>query len=111
MKLLTNFLSTLPCKNCYCETVQTKLVGNKTVLANTVLMTCSVCGYVNELRTSNSLGNTTPRKLYDVNRRVVKAFSSMGKGQRSLETFCMVMNMKPMSHRSFFPHQSFAQRI
>lgn len=28
----------------------------------------------------------------------------MGKGHRALETFCMVMNMKPMNHRSYFSH-------
>lgn len=104
MRMLTHLLGCFPCKNCYCETTQAKLVDNKTVFANTVVMTCSVCGYVNELRTSTSLANNTQRKLYDVNRRVVKAFVSMGKGHRALETFCMVMNMKPMNHRSYFSH-------
>lgn len=44
MRMLTNFLGCFPCKNCYCETTQAKLVDNKTVFANTVVMTCSVCG-------------------------------------------------------------------
>lgn len=99
MRLMVNFLSALPCKNSYCENVQTKLVDNKTVLANTVLMTCSNSGYVNELRTSTRLGDTTPRKLYDVNRRVVKAFTSKGKGHRALETYFMAFE----SH-IFFSH-------
>lgn len=43
----------------------------------------------------------TPKKCYDVNRRAVKAFVSIGKGHRGSDMFCMALNMKPIHFRTF----------
>lgn len=43
----------------------------------------------------------TPKGCYDINRRKVKAFVSIGKGHRASEMFCMALNMKPINVRTF----------
>lgn len=68
---------------------------------------CQECDYKNNFETSNKTfeqENASSRLSYDVNRRVVQTFNSLGKGHRGLEPFSMSMNMKPMSCNAYYQH-------
>ncbi|KAG8318700.1 hypothetical protein J6590_107750, partial [Homalodisca vitripennis] len=51
----------------------------------------------------HSSANST-RAPYDINRRLVQAFTSLGKGHRGMEVFSMHLNVKPISCKAYDRH-------
>lgn len=105
-KKLESFIGSFPCKMCFSESskVITKCIKGFAVTLN---VKCDDCDYETSFCTSQSTNtNDTPRGSYDVNRRVVKAIASIGKGHRALDMFCMSLNMSPMNYRTFQKHIS-----
>lgn len=103
-KNLTNLLSIFPCKNCLQETLEVKL-NNLKGYAHTLSVRCTNCDFESACQTSEQMSKKeSTRGAFDVNRRVVNAFSSMGKGHRALELFSIGLNMKPLSFTSYAWH-------
>lgn len=101
---LVKFISNFPCKDCFCNTIEVTQPTPKGY-ANTFNIFCTNCGFESTFETSNPVSkHDSTRHPFDVNRRVVQAFSSMGKGHRALETFSMTMNMKPIQFESYNKH-------
>ncbi|KAJ4447487.1 hypothetical protein ANN_09494, partial [Periplaneta americana] len=71
-----------------------------------VIVKCYNCNTVlNEMYTSPKVGNTeSTRPPFDVNRRMVNAFVTMGKGHSAMEQHCMAMGMAGLSSPSFNSH-------
>ncbi|KAJ4430474.1 hypothetical protein ANN_22690 [Periplaneta americana] len=71
-----------------------------------VIVKCYNCNTVlNEMYTSPKVGNTeSTRPPFDVNRRMVNAFVTMGKGHSTMEQHCMAMGMAGLSSPSFNSH-------
>lgn len=75
--------------------------------ASNLQFSCKECGFQSKFNTSARLGipndgNTRP---FDINRRMVYAFSAMGKGLRGLDIFSMHINMKAIQSKSFNAHK------
>lgn len=101
---LIDLLSSFPCKECFHDNLDVKLDVTKG-FSHTLSILCSACGSKTFFQTSDRISTKeSKRPAFDVNRRAVKAFSSIGKGHRALEMFCIAMNMKPMQFRSYNKH-------
>ena len=59
-------------------------------------VTCSECGWMQQITTSKTTQKSTPgQKPYEINTRMVIGFREMGQGFASMETFCRCLNMPP----------------
>uniref|UniRef100_A0A1B6CRJ9 Mutator-like transposase domain-containing protein n=1 Tax=Clastoptera arizonana TaxID=38151 RepID=A0A1B6CRJ9_9HEMI len=104
MVILKKFLSGMPCKIC--------LKYNTDVSVSPVIgfsqkntITCNACFESYGFKSSAKLENVSATKQpYDVNRRIIQTFSSMGKGHMALETFSIGMNMPCISHLAYDKH-------
>lgn len=99
---LTKFLEELPCK--YCLDTNSEIVLSKKLgFAQEIAIHCHSCGQINSFETSQKLSNemTTTRPSYDVNRRIIKTFCSLGKGHMGLQTLSMGMNMPCINHSAY----------
>lgn len=69
--------------------------------ANNLQFSCKGCSYKSTFNTSARLGIPNDGKVrpFDINRRMVYAFSAMGKGLRGQDIFSMHMNMKAVQSK------------
>ena len=59
-------------------------------------VTCSECGWMQQITTSKTTHKSTPgQKPYEINTGMVIGFREMGQGFASMETFCRCLNMPP----------------
>lgn len=105
MNCLDDLVKNIPCVMC----------GNKTLLfdvsniqgyACRLTMKCSMCGCENSSAMSSSrvTSDISQRAPFDVNRRVVQSFSSLGKGRSAMEQFSGILNMNTLSRYSYNEH-------
>lgn len=102
LAVLTNFVKGLPCKFCFdinSEFLPTKQKG----FAQEISFHCLSCDQITSFETSRKIHDDTvkTRPPYDINRRMVKTFSSLGKGHTGLQTFCMGLNMPCINHSAY----------
>ena len=98
---LKSFLASLPCK--FCLDNNTEITSsNENGFAQQITVHCMSCDQTCSFDTSMRIAEKNAKKpAYDINRRMVKTFCSLGKGHMGLQTFCMGMNMSCISHSSF----------
>lgn len=102
---LTTYLEGLPCK--YCLNINSDIrISNPKGFAQEIFMHCNTCDQTYSFETSQKVTGETSktRPPYDVNRRIIKTFISLGKGYAGLETLSMGMNM-PCIHHSAYDKQ------
>lgn len=104
---LSKFLESLPCK--YCLDINPKITVSKIFgFAQQISVHCNSCNETNSFQTSQRINhndNKSKRKNpFDVNRRIVKTFASIGKGHMAIETFSMCMNMPCLQQSAFGKH-------
>ena len=59
-------------------------------------VTCSECGWMQQITTSKTTQKSTPgQKPYEMNTRMVIGFREMGQSFASMETFCRCLNKPP----------------
>jgi len=107
MTILSKFLENLPCK--YCLDINSRVtITNVFGFAQTISVHCNSCNQTNSFLTSQRIhhkNNESKRNNpFDVNRRIVKTFSSIGKGHMAMQTFSMCMNMPCLHHSAFDKH-------
>lgn len=103
---LISFLAQFPCTSCFNFALRVSQLEPKGY-AHFLKIECSNCGVVEIFNTSGQLGKShgnSTRPSFDVNRRMVQGFSSIGKGHRGMESFSMSMNMKPMTSKAYNGH-------
>lgn len=89
LKLVIETLACLKCFSCNLELTVQENVG----FCSNVSVECKNCAeQVTDLKSSNKISDSN---VFDVNRRMTKAFKSIGQGYASLEHFSMVMNIHP----------------
>lgn len=93
------------CGECGMDSVKAELT-EPSGFAFKVIVKCYNCSTVlNEIYTSPKVGNTeSTRPPFDVNRRMVNTFVTMGKGHSAMEQHCMAMGMAGLSSPSFNSH-------
>ncbi|KAJ4446482.1 hypothetical protein ANN_13178 [Periplaneta americana] len=93
------------CDECGMDSAKAELT-EPSGFAFKVIVKCYNCNTVlNEMYTSPKVGNTeSTRPPFDVNRRMVNAFVTMGKGHSAMEQHCMAMGMAGLSSPSFNSH-------
>lgn len=93
------------CGECGMDSVKAEL-SEPSGFAFKVIVKCYNCSTVlNEIYTSPKVGNTeSTRPPFDVNRRMVNTFVTMGKGHSAMEQHCMAMGMAGLSSPSFNSH-------
>ena len=70
-----------------------------------ITLKCTSCETLNgPCYTSNRLDSEKQRGLFDINRRVVQTFKSIGKEHAAVEKFSAVLNTHMMSHKTFDDH-------
>lgn len=102
---LKTFLEGFSCPKCAGAIMvsQSKPIG----YANLFYVKCKECSYESRFDSSvktDQNNETAGRKSFEVNRRIVQGFSSIGKGFRGMEAFSMAMNMKSMSSKAYNCH-------
>lgn len=104
LNLLKGFLAGLPCK--FCLGTNTDVTySNISSFVVEIKIQCKECDQSHGFVTSKSITDqSTKRNFSDINRRIVKTFSSLGKGHMAMETFCMGLNMPCMSHSIYDSH-------
>ena len=60
-------------------------------LASKLIIKCKICDANNSTRTSE----LTRHKYYDINLRIVYGMRCIGKGQKSAEEFCGMLDLPP----------------
>lgn len=101
LNLLKGFLADLPCKFCL-DTNTNVTYSYLSSFVVKVQIQCFSCDESTYFKSSKSIiDESTNRSFSDINRRMVRTFSSMGKGHMAMETFCMGMNMPCISHSSY----------
>lgn len=105
--ILTKILEDLPCKHCLninCKVIVTQVYR----FTQKISIHCNSCKETKSFCTSQRLDhneNGSGRKnAFDVNRRLVKSFASLGKGHMALQTFSMCMKMPCLHHSAFDKH-------
>lgn len=83
----------MACPVCFQTTIISLKVSDKIGFVNKLEVECSECILkVAETYTSEKLGST-----FDINRRMVKNFVSVGQGFSAIDNFCMVTNVDGLS--------------
>lgn len=104
--LLISFICKFPCSECFITYLEIVDIVEKGY-AHSLKICCSECLSVVTFQTSQQTGHSdanSSRAPYDVNRRLVQAFTSVGKGHRKMEAFSMHMNMKSLAWRAYERH-------
>lgn len=106
LKCLDELLHNISCDMC----------GNKTLAFHTrdfqgfacrISMKCTTCdGEKSSVLTSNRVVNSesSTRAPFDINRRVVQAFTNIGRGHSAIEQFSAVLNVNSISLSSYNDH-------
>lgn len=105
VKSLQNLVEALACPKCLCVQLFIE-IEDTSGFAKTVKTKCKNCAKLTAISTSPKVSD----KSFDVNRRVTQAFTTIGKGYAAVEQFSVVMNMMPMSNKSFHYHSQFIYR-
>ncbi|KAJ4431994.1 hypothetical protein ANN_20606 [Periplaneta americana] len=104
-KFVEELYKGVKCGECGMDSVKAELT-EPSGFAFKVIVKCYNCNTVlNEMYTSPKVGNTeSTRPPFDVNRRMVNAFVTMGKVHSAMEQHCMAMGMAGLSSPSFNSH-------
>lgn len=102
MKSVRSIVECLACPLCHSQTVK---IYNKSRMgfAKSFCIFCENCE--EEIKIISSSDKIPNSGAYDVNRRMVKSFTTMGKGVADMERMCMIMNMDPISKDTFSSHK------
>lgn len=102
---LVNLVSMFACPNCLDVNCLSLVDDSVQGYNNRFTIICSECEFSKPFETSQRIARSPGVKSkvlpYDINRRVVHAFSSIGRGPRSLEQFSMYFNMKAINPNSY----------
>lgn len=102
---LVHFLEGFSCLRCV-STLQVSQMPSKGY-ANFFIVQCKDCDFNKTFDTSDRVSlseDGSTRSSYDVNRRMVQRFPTIGKGHRGMESFSMSWNMKPMNRNAYRCH-------
>ena len=88
------------CKICGRQSLNVS-VNNSFGFALQLSVACSDCDFQHAEYNSGWCKEKSKRNTFDINTRMVKAISSIGRGYAALERFCIALNMKPMTHTSY----------
>lgn len=106
LELLTSFICQFPCSECNNKSLEVGDSGSKGY-AHSINLHCTSClsdiVFITSRQAGHSAANTT-RAPYDINRSMVQAFTSLGKGHRGMETFSMHLNMKAIACKAYDRH-------
>lgn len=103
---LSNFVGLFPCPECLSKNSIKMKEPTVKGYANIFTISCNECDYQQIFETSGRIKkNDSTRPPYDINRRMVYAFSAMGKGHRALEVFSMQLNMNAMRINAYNFHR------
>lgn len=100
LQSLQNLIGVTACKICGNQSLNIS-VRNTFGFALQLSVACSECDFEHTTYNSEWCKEKSKRRTFDVNIRMVKAISSIGKGYAALERFCIALNMKPMAHTSY----------
>lgn len=104
MTCLSALFTSLACTLCENKSLVLKTVA-RVGFAHKLVLECSICECIIEsCDSSKKISDSGRPKVYDVNRRMAKFFSSTGQGHGSMERFGMVFNMDSMSQRAYSNH-------
>ena len=102
MEILSGMISSLRCADCGCFTLS--LMENtfdRKGCASMLRIFCNNCGWKTEEYSSKK-----QTQSFEVNRRLVYAMRSLGKGHSGAKKFCILMNMPPPSAAKPFSKSS-----
>lgn len=98
VRIIQTLSGNLACPQCYKQNLALKMSNQRGFAAN-LSVSCTTC---DELAGSCfTLEKIDDTQNDDVNRRAVKAFTTLGKEYTALEHFCLVMNVPVMSSITF----------
>lgn len=99
---LQELFENILCNECKCNSLSVEF-GVQHGFSHTLKLICKNCELLKkEVETSTVVKKSDmSQKCFDINLRVVQAFLGFGRGFSALEMFCMCMNMKTMSSRTF----------
>jgi len=98
LELLTQFISSLCCPNCYANGLLIRENFLKKHGFSSMLYLQCECGFKKEFYTSQNAG----KKAFDINRRIIYTMRNLGQGYSGLQKFTTFMNMPtPMTVRNF----------
>ena len=102
---LSSLLKSVKCHECKVGNLNIKFT-NESGFAAKMELKCCECDVGNSEYTSRRLVpvSKSKRPPFDVNQRMIQAFTVIGKGYAAAEQFCMVMNMNVISKVSFHDH-------
>lgn len=100
-----NLLKGLLCSNCHSASVQMQF-REHFGYASKLVAKCEECGFIcGSTYSSPRVDNIhSHRPAFQVNKRMVESFSSIGKGHSAMEQFSMCMGMNVMGSRTFTTH-------
>ena len=100
-----NIIKNFKCNGCGTQALHAN-VGDIMGLASTVTINCSACGECCAKANSSPRVSDTDstRAPFDVNKRMVDGFVSMGKGLAGMKKFCTSMGMNCMSSSTYNSH-------
>lgn len=103
IRCLEPLVTRLACPQCFQQNLVLK-TSEQSGFAMKFTISCSTCEESEvSCFTSNKIDQSNN---FDINRRVVKSFTALGKGYAAVEQFCMVMNMPILSSKTFHKHAS-----
>ena len=101
MEISSQILSVLACPECYNIGVLLKEISQKRFgNASFFKLECCNCEWKHVFYSSKKAG-----RAFEVNRRIVYAFRTIGKGRSSAAKFCGLMNMPPPLHSKAYRAQ------
>lgn len=79
------------------------ITSNRSGFVSNMGVECKNCSYTSQSSSSEKLEDSA---AFDLNRRMVKFFNSIGQGFRAIEQFCIMLNMDGLSNNSYAKHVS-----
>ncbi|KAG8180585.1 hypothetical protein JTE90_018204 [Oedothorax gibbosus] len=100
MYSLQTLIQQCKCSIC-CDSNLTVKFEKSFGFAQVVTLRCLSCDF---FTTVNSSGKVQTEKSFDINRRIVTAFTEIGKGHASTKTFSTILNLPCMDSKTFTRH-------
>ena len=104
LKCLEALLYKISCTECG-KTSLTFQSSDHQGFACKIAIFCTTCGNITSTMSSGRVANdSSTRAPFDINRRMVQAFTTFGRGHSAIQQFSSVMNIKPISQYSYQEH-------
>lgn len=106
--ILQSIIESLACPECNFKTLNVN-INNCSGFSKKIKINCDNCE--KEINSFSSQKVSDDSRTFDINRRVAKAFTTIGKGYGALEQFSLIMNMIPMSNQKFHEYSQYSYSV